>query len=212
MRDFAKKVADKAQAGVDSAQSLLANMPVIGAYQDKEMRREADRKLRESLSISLEGSRKRIIEIERLLLNKGKLNDLPYADVAANRLQTLIDRIRTAPSGYAGFFDREKIRERELTLLHQFDERIAASIPIIDAKIEAMKQAIAAGRDYSQSLVDLIKNLDELSERLDHRKEAIRAAGEETAVEDESAPTPEPTPTEPQPNSVVPPEEPAQEG
>ena len=178
MKEFVDKATQKAQAGIDYAGSIFADLPVIGDYQDKERRREVDRRLREAIAISLESARKKVIEIERLLLNKGKLTDLPYVDVAANRLQTLIDRIHFAPSGYAGFFDMETIREPELEKLHQFDERIAASIPQIDSEIDAMRQVIEAGDDYSQNLTALIKELDDLSDRLDHRKEAIRAIDE----------------------------------
>ena len=181
MKDFTQKVMGKAQEGIDAASSLLSDLPVIGDYQDKERRREADRRLRENIARSLESARKRIVEIERLLLRKGKLTDLPYVDIAATRLQTLIDRIRTAPSGYAGFFDMETIREPELEKLHQFDERIAATVPEIEAKIDAMEASIQAGEDYSQTLVDLIQELDDLGERLDHRKEAIRAVSEDVA-------------------------------
>ncbi len=186
MKEFTQKVVSKAQEGVDAASSFLSDLPVIGDYQNKERRREADRRLREGIALALEASRQRIVEIERLLLNKGKLTALPYVDVAATRLQILIDRIRTAPSGYAGFFDMETIREPELAKLHQFDQGVAAAVPEIDARIDAMQQAIEAGEDYSQSLVDLIKDIDDLGERLDHRKEAIRAM-----TEDAAAPIPE---------------------
>ncbi len=204
MKDFAKKMTKKAKSGIDSAGSFLSDLPIIGDYQNKERRRDADRKLRESIAVSLETARKRIIEIERLLLRKGKLTDLPYVDVAANRLQTLIDRIHTAPSGYAGFFDREAIREPELEKLHQFDERIAASVPEINEKINTMEQCINAGEDYSQALTDLINSLDDLSERMDQRKEAIRSAGEEVAAIAEISETPPSgTPTTPPDDSFV---------
>ncbi len=181
MKEFTQKAVNKAQEGLDAATSFLSDLPVIGDYQDKERRREADRRLRESIARALEASRKRIIEIERLLLNKGKLTDLPYVDVAANRLQTLIDRIRTAPSGYAGFFDMETIREPELENLYRFDQGVAATVPDIDARIDAMQQAIQAGEDYSETLVALIREIDDLGERLDHRKEVIRAISEDVA-------------------------------
>jgi len=181
MKKMINKATQKAQADKDYAGSILGSLPVIGDYQDKERRREADRRLRETIAVSLETDRKRVVEIERLLLNKGKLTDLPYVDIAVNRLQTIIDRIRTAPSGYAGFFDLERIREPELEKLHQFDERIAASVPGISDQIDAMQQAIEAGAGYSQQLTTLIRTLDDLGERLDHRKEAIRAVGNEAA-------------------------------
>ncbi len=180
MKELAQRLANQAQETARSASSFLSDLPILGDYQDKERRREADRRLRETIARHLEASRKRIVEIERLLLNKGKLPDLPHVDVAANRLQTLIDRIRTAPSGYAGFFDMETIREPELEKLHQFDERLAASVPEIDKHIEAMETSIRAGEDYSQELVNLIRTIDDLGDRMDHRREAIRAMSEET--------------------------------
>lgn len=182
MKDLINKATQTAQAGIDSASSIFADLPIIGDYRDKERRREADRRLRESIAVALESARKRVVEIERSLLNKGKLPDLPRVDMAATKLQNLIDRIRTAPSGYAGFFAAEKIREPELEKLRQFDERIAASVPAIDEDIERMEQAVEAGEDYTPALKDLLNNLGELDERLDHRKEAIRAAGAETAA------------------------------
>ena len=182
MENLTKKVTQKAQSGLKASGSFLSKLPIIGDYQDKERRRDADRQLRETIAASLESARKQIIEVERMLLNKGKLTDLPYVDVAANRAQILVDRIRTAPSGYAGFFDRNTIREPELEKLRKFDESLADSIPEINAKIEEMEQNIAAGEDYSNSLTELIKTLDELSERLDRRKEALLAVAEGTAV------------------------------
>ncbi len=181
MKDLINKATQKAQAGVDYAGSIFESLPVIGDYQNKERRREADRRLRESIAVSLEAARKRIVEIERMLLNKGKLTDLPYVDIAANRLQNIIDRIHTAPSGYAGFFDLERIREPELEKLHQFDEHIATSVPEINSQIDAMQQSIEDGEGYSQQLTTLLRTIDDLDERLDHRKEAIRAVGNEAA-------------------------------
>jgi len=197
MADLTKK----AKEGLETAGSFLGNLPIIKDYQDKERRREADRKVREALSVSLEASRKRVVKIERTLLNKGKLTSLPYVDEAAGRLQTLVDRIKTAPSGYAGFFAADKIREPELEKIQKFDERIAASIPQINERIDAVNQTVEAGEDFSQPLVDLIKDLDALGERLDHRKEAIRAAGDETALLPAASTAPAETPATPDSNT-----------
>jgi hypothetical protein len=179
MKDFAGKVTQKAKTGIDSAGSMLSKLPIIGDYNDKERRREVDRQVREGIAVALEASRKRIVDVEKLLLRKGKLSSLPYVDVAAIKLQTLVDRVKSAPSGYAGFFALEKIREPEIEKLQAFDERIAASIPEIQAQIDKMQGLIDADEDYSESLGALIQSLNELNERLDHRKEAIRAAGDD---------------------------------
>ena len=198
MKDFIDKATKTAQAGIDSATDIFSDLPVIGDYRDKERRRDADRRLRESIAVALESARKRVVEIERTLLNKGKLPDLPRVDMAAAKLQLLIDRIRTAPSGYAGFFDAEKIREPELEKLRQFDERIAASAPAIDEDIDQLAQAVEAGEDYTPALKRLLNHLGELDQRLDHRRVAIRAMEAETSALPEASTVEDASPAAPE--------------
>lgn len=185
MDDFTKR----AKAGMGSVEKFVSNLPVIRDYQNKELRREADRKLRETTARHLEAARKRLIDTERTLLNKGKLTSLPVVDIAATRLQTLVDRIKTAPAGYAGFFSAEKIREPELEKIHKFDEGIAGSIPEINEKIDALNHAVEAGDDYAEILRSLLVDLQDLGDRMDMRKDAILAAGDDTPALPETSET-----------------------
>ncbi len=175
MKDLTQKALSKAQAGMEATHGFLSDLPVLGDYQDKERRRDADRRLREGIARHLDGAREQVVEIEHLLLRKGKLTALPYVDVAANRLQVLVDRVRTAARGYRGYFDAETLGEEGLQRLFEFDQRLAAQLPVIDQRIEALRQAVDAGEDYSPPLIALIRAVDELGQRLDHRMEAIHA-------------------------------------
>ncbi len=175
MKDLTQKTLSKAQASVEATHSFLSDLPILGDYQDKERRRDADQRLRESIAKRLDAARAQVVEIEHLLLRKGKLTALPYVDVAANRLQLLVDRVRTAARGYRGYFDAESLREEELQRLFEFDQRLVTQLPVIDQHIEALRQAVDAGEDYSPPLITLIRSLDDLDQRLDHRMEAIHA-------------------------------------
>ena len=117
-------IVNRAKAGIDTVGSkvggLMDSLPVIGDYRSKEMRREADKRLREGIAKLLETYRSKLTGLERDLVNAGRLRDLPGLERAVGRLQLLIDKIRTAAYGYAPFFDLDKVREPEL-------ERLAAS-------------------------------------------------------------------------------------
>ncbi len=166
---------DRARSGMRAAESLLDRLPVLGDYRSKEKRREADRRLRETIARQLEASRRRLTGLQRELVNRGRLHSLPELERAVGRLQLLIDRIKTAASGYAPFFDLERVREPELEQLITFDEAIARRVPDINAHIEAVNEAIRTGEGFEQALAALLADLQALNDELDHREETIGA-------------------------------------
>ena len=44
------------------------------------------------------------------------------------RLQTLIDKVKTAAQGYAGFFDAVKVKEDELDTLYELDNNMMLKV------------------------------------------------------------------------------------
>ena len=174
-------IIDRAKAGIDTVGSkvggLMENLPVIGDYRNKEMRREADKRLRESIAKILETYRSKLTGLERDMVNAGRLRDLPGLERAVGRLQLLIDKIRTAAYGYAPFFDLDKVREPELERLASFDQAIADRVPSINERITALNQAIAANEGVQSALDSLLVTLNDLNEQFEQRKAAITEAG-----------------------------------
>lgn len=178
---------DHARAGLSAAGGLLDRLPVIGDYRSKEKRREADRRLREAIARQLEASRRRLTALQRELVTRGRLRSLPDLERAVGRLQLLIDRIKTAASGYAPFFDLERVREPELERLIAFDEAIARRVPGINAHIEAVNEAIRTGEGFEEALAALLADLQALNDELDRREEAIGAVLTAPSTEEPAA-------------------------
>ena len=122
---------DRAQEGMTKIEGAITGLPVVKDYRAKEMRRDADRRLRERISQELENYRRKLSALQLDMVSSGNLRVLPEMERAVGRLQLLIDRIRTAAYGYAPFFDIEEIREVRAELareahydLHRICERI----------------------------------------------------------------------------------------
>jgi DNA repair exonuclease SbcCD ATPase subunit len=169
---------EKAKASMGVVERAISGLPGVRDYREKELRREADRRLRQRLARRLESSRRKLTSLQRDLVSAGQLRALPEMERAVGRIQLLIDRIKTAASGYAGFFDAEKVREEELQQIIDFDESIAQRIPKINEHIDALNQAIQTGEGYDEALDALMNTLNELHEQFDQRQEAIHAAAE----------------------------------
>ena len=93
-------------------------------------------------------------------------------------MQLLIDRVRTAASGYAPFFDIHPVREGELEQLQQFDEDIANQVPAINDHINAINAAIHSGAGFDEALDGLLSALDELHKQFDRRTQIIHGVAD----------------------------------
>ncbi|MBX7236613.1 MAG: hypothetical protein K1X65_19685 [Caldilineales bacterium] len=179
-------LADSAKSGLTAAGGLLDKLPVIGAYRAKEMRREADKRLRETVARRLESYRRKLTGMERDLVSAGRLRSLPDLERAVGRLQLLIDRIRTAAYGYAPFFDLNKVREPELERLIGFDQAIGEKVDEINTRIEALNAAMQTGEGHQKALDELMDALNALHADFDQRSQAMIGAAVSPAMPDPS--------------------------
>jgi hypothetical protein len=151
-----------------------ARVPGYRGYKDKEVRREADKIQREYVAELLEGTRRRLEEVQLGLSRTGDLSLLGLLDNTGRKLRTVKDRWLLADYGYAGLFDIVKVDELVLDQLYQHD-------------VAAQEQARGIGElagvlaPDSPSLRQDIALLDERVERLDEhfvqRAHLITGAG-----------------------------------
>ena len=142
-------------------------------YNDKELRREADRRLRQLLASELEQEKQRLYDLQKQLLRGGGLAWMDDADGAIQRLQTLIDRIKTASYGYAGLFAAVKIEAEQLDALHRFDMALAERAQQINERIGQL-EASAANRDALGPAIQAVnETVTELQRLFDRRGQAI---------------------------------------
>ena len=81
-------------------------------------------------------------------------------DQAIVKLQTLIDRIKTASYGYAGLFDPVRIKEAQLDALNRFDMAMAQEVGVINTAIVNLANAIADKVNIAPAIDRVTKHRD----------------------------------------------------
>jgi len=154
-------------------ESILNALPGYGGYRDKQLRRDADRMLREHIVEELARQGRRLSELQRQLVDSGRLRLLDDVERVAQRLQTLGDQVRTAGGGYAGFFDAVKIREAELDRLYEFDQALLAEISRLDEGITALQSTVSAQAGVVEAIRDLGEEVERLATYWRQRRETV---------------------------------------
>lgn len=171
MADLRDTLAD----GRGKLESLLDKIPGYGGYRKKELRREADAKLRAHLADKLHEQRQLAEEVARQMLTGPGLAQLNEMGRGNTRLQTLIDKIKTAAQGYAGFFDAVKIGDDKLDTLYEFDEDMLARVDDVAAAVETVQTALDSGDDsrLAPAVRGYVKAVADTSVAFDRRKDAL---------------------------------------
>ena len=167
---------DKAKAAMGGFERFISNLPGIKGYREKELRREADKQVRDTLARALEKRRSTITALQGELLSAGGLLWLDDIERVVGRLQLLIDRIKTAAYGYAGFFDAQRIKEAELERLAQFDQALFEELPKLDEAIAGLEKAVQANEGLKEAIKAVGDLLAGLNETFGRRIEILRGA------------------------------------
>ncbi len=111
----------KVSGGMDAFTKLASYIPGFSGYVERENRRAADKLVRETLARRFDELWKRLSDLQSELTTADKIQWVDDMEKAGIQLRTFLDKIRTAPRGYAGFFDAVKINQKELEQLYNFD-------------------------------------------------------------------------------------------
>ena len=148
MSDLLSKISES-RGGLEK---LVASIPGYKGYKEKEMRREADRLLRETLARKYEEQWSRLNGVQKRLLGSGGIEYLDDVESAAIKLRGFIDKLRTAAMGYGGIFDAVKVKEAQLDQLYQFDNALNDGILQISGTIDAIDAAIVAKQGVPEAI------------------------------------------------------------
>jgi hypothetical protein len=163
----------KVSGGLGGLEKLVASIPGYKGYKEKEMRREADRILRETLARKYEEQWARLSGVQKRLMSAGGIEYLDDVEGAASKLRGFIDKLKTAAMGYGGLFDAIKVKEDALDKLYQFDNALNDGILQISGTIDGIDAAVAA----KQGIPEAISRFDDqcrfLVETFEHRKEVL---------------------------------------
>ena len=151
-------------------------VPGYRGYKLKELRREADKLVRNYMYQQLTSSRDDLKTILQRLVDS-KLTDM-WTDV--DRLVTDLDMVSSeinhAPYGYAGFFDAVKVNEKRLDSMLDFDSKLVENVASLSAKVKQFKGEISGGRFENtrayvkdvRVIVDLLHSLYEERSNIMH--------------------------------------------
>ena len=138
MDDFFQKVTNQQ----DPFKRLASIIPGFNGYIERQNRRDADKILRDTVARRFEEQYQRASQLQTDLISAGKIEFVDDMEKAVIKLRTFIDKISTAPRGYAGLFDAVKINEEELESIYQFDaaffdlaEQIGRALDNVEASL-----------------------------------------------------------------------------
>ena len=164
---------DKAKANMGTIERLLKGLPIVRGYVDKELRREADYRLRQTIAGTLESEKQRMYDLQKKLLKGGGLLYMDDLDSAVTRIQKLADRVKTASYGFAGLLDAVKIQEEQLDALHRFDVGLAARTYEVQEAVDTLGSAVEAKSGIGDAIDSLTEKLGELNRLYDARHKAV---------------------------------------
>lgn len=170
--DFRQTVEDS-RGGLER---LISKIPGYHGYKEKENRRAADKLLREHLAGQLGEQRRRLVELQRDLVDSGGLLMVDDLDRAVTKVQKLADKIRTANYGYAGIFDAVRVKEEELDALYNFDDSMLGHLSTIQSALEALATALDANTDVKTAIRDIVSAAEEASATWRERESVITGA------------------------------------
>lgn len=149
---------------------LMRYVPGFSGYKDREERRQADQIQRSFMAESLTRERNRLSDVGSILMAHGGLRLLPDVDRIKNQFDRVIERVRHASQGYAGFYDAIRINEAELDRMYEFDLALLADISAIGEANTALGAAAEnAGPEVTDRLHAIEGYVKTLDQKLDNR-------------------------------------------
>lgn len=179
---MSEQFVEEAKANQSALERLFTGLPGIRTYADKELRRDADKRLREQIALQLTEQKLQLISLQQRLLQIKGLPQIDTVNRLVQRLQTLADHVRSASYGYAGLFDAVKIREEQLTALHRFDVGLAAQIGALADTVTAATTAIPDEAALAGALGKVETMIATLSAYFSQRQAAVTAPDQLTAA------------------------------
>ncbi len=157
-------------------EKAIAGLPGIKGYREKDLRREADKQVRDNLARQLESRRRKLTSLQNDLLSANGLEWMDKVERVVGRLQLFIDRVKTASYGYAPLFGLNRVDEADLDRLAGFDQDLYKLVSPLDEAIGKLEQAIPSNEGINEALAAVSDAVSALNETFNRRAEVIQNA------------------------------------
>jgi hypothetical protein len=159
------RIHDAARAGQNVLERLMNAVPGFKGYREKELRRDADRILRDHLAARLDLLKKPLNEAAAAATRSAALDAINDIETARKRLDRVSNRIRYADRGYSPVFAVLKIDDAALARVYAFDVSLLEGIDAI---------ARASSAEGAGAVKGMIGEIDALDARLSDRESVLR--------------------------------------
>ena len=163
------RIHDAARGGQNVLERLMNALPGFKGYREKELRRDADRILRDHLAARLDLLKKALNDAAAAVTRSGALDAINDIETARKRLDRVSNRIRYADRGYAPLFAVLKIDEAALTRVYDFDVALMEGVDAI-----ARAAAPAGSEGGAAAVKAMVAEIDALDARLNDRESVLR--------------------------------------
>ncbi|MEA2601706.1 MAG: hypothetical protein QOF89_2698 [Acidobacteriota bacterium] len=162
---------EEAKAQRNVLEKLGEKIPGYRGFQDRELRRDVDRLLREHLASELGRLKSALRDHTRRYTDAGKIGALTGFDRLDRQLDGLSQAIRFSDYGATGLFDPVKIGEAELARLYDFDLSVVDDLAQLEAGIAGVPAP--GGEDPAPALDHLQQAVRALDDQWKQRKQVI---------------------------------------
>lgn len=164
---------DKIKEEMSGFEKLAAKIPGYKGYKEKELRREADKLLRDHIASRMRTVKTQLDGLQQDLISSGKFDLLDETGSTATQIQTFIDRVRTAAYGYGGLFSAVRVKEDDLDRVYEFDTALMSYVGRIEDAIDRAKAGLET--EDARSLILLVRDLArEANTTFDERQEVLK--------------------------------------
>lgn len=153
MSDFYKRITDMQ----GSVESVVRKVPGFKGYFERQDRRAADKLLRDKLVREFQAQLAGFSRLQVKLVDSGGMKYMSRVQALNTRLQTLIDKIESAPQGYAGLFDATKVNEDTLKGVYALDNGMLMYEDQLASGLKSFGDAI--GTDGIDGVLDQLEAL-----------------------------------------------------
>jgi hypothetical protein len=162
---------EQAKAQRNILERIGDKIPGYRGFQDRELRRDVDRMLREHLASDLGRLKAAVRDRARSYTDAGKIGVLSAFDRIDRQIDGLSQAIRFADYGATGLFDPVKIGEAELERIYQFDLSVVDDLALIESEIA--KLPAPGGEDPAAALEQLLQMVRGLDAKWRQREQVI---------------------------------------
>ena len=150
------------------------HIPGYKGYKEKELRREADKLLREYVAERIEAARARLESVALAVTDRGELQLLAGVDRTGRKLRTIRDKYLFADYGYSGIFDTVKVGDEILDRLYRFDTQSQEDA----LRLEQLAATLSADSPSLRSDLDLLdQRVTALDQSFNEREHVITGVG-----------------------------------